>query len=86
MEFLVRCTGLSGNFRVIRYRMEKENFLAKIAHGFNPDKQSSLRENFINKMISEPNIRTSSYISSDALSVRTIFEGVGAELILIDRI
>ena len=86
MEFLVRCTGLSGNFRVIRYRMEKENFLAKIAHGFNPDKRSSLRENFINKMISEPNIRTSSYISSDALSVRTIFEGVGAELILIDRI
>ena len=86
MEFLVRCTGLSGNFRVIRYRMEKENFLAKIAHGFKPDKRSSLRENFINKMISEPNIRTSSYISSDALSVRTIFEGVGAELILIDRI
>ena len=37
-------------------------------------------------VISEANITTGSYMSSDALSIRTIFKGIGAELILIDKI
>lgn len=86
IEFLVRCTGLSGNFRIIRYRLEKENLIAKIARETAVKTKRSVRENLINKLSSEAKVSTSSYVSSDALSVRTIFEGIGAELILIDRV
>ena len=86
MEFLVRCTGLSGNFRIIRYRLDKDSFIAKIAHAAEKDRKRTVRENLIDKLTSEGNVGISNYISSDALSVRTIFEGIGAELILIDKI
>ncbi len=86
MEFLVRCTGLSGTFRIIRYRLGRDSFMAKIAHDADGKKNGGVRENLINKLTSEGNISTGSYISSDALSVRTIFDGIGAELILIDKI
>ena len=86
MEFLVRCTGLSGEFRVIRYRLEKDNLISRIAHELGPQRNLNCREDFINKLTSEASVSTSNYISSDALSVRTIFDGIGAELILIDKI
>lgn len=86
IEFLVRCTGLSGEFRIMRYRLERENLLAQIARDIGVQKNFNVRENFINKMSSEASVKTSNYISSDALSIRTIFKGIGAELILIDRI
>ena len=84
-EFLVRCTGLSGDFRVIRYRLERQNFISKIKDLIAPKEELSARELFVNKISSEANVSTGNYISSDALSVRTIFQGIGAELILIDR-
>jgi hypothetical protein len=43
------------------------------------------RDIFINKLLSEAFITSGSYTSSDALSLRTTFKGIGAELILIDR-
>ena len=86
MEFLVRCTGLSGDFRIIRYRLEKDNIMARVNEAIDPAKISGPREMFINNVISEANITTGSYMSSDALSIRTIFKGIGAELILIDKI
>ncbi len=86
MEFLVRCTGLSGDFRIIRYRLEKDNIMARVNEAIDPAKSSGARELFINNVISEANISTGSYMSSDALSIRTIFKGIGAELILIDKI
>ena len=86
IEFLVRCTGLSGNFRIIRYRLEREHLLAKISGETNTKTKRSVRDNLINKLSSEAKVSTGNYISSDALSVRTIFDGIGAELILIDRV
>jgi AraC-like DNA-binding protein len=85
-EFLVRCTGLSGDFRIMRYRLERQNFIRKITDNINPEKDLSPRERFINTISAEANVSTRNYMSSDALSVRTIFQGLGAELILIDKI
>lgn len=86
IEFLVRCTGLSGEFRIIRYRLERENLIAKIARDIGVQKNLPFRESFISRMTSEASVKTSNYISSDALSIRTIFKGIGAELILIDKV
>lgn len=86
MEFLIRSTGFSGSFRIIRYRLEKDNIMARVRDVIEPDRKNDAREAFINNLTSEANVSTGSYITSDTLSVRTIFKGIGAELILIDRI
>ncbi len=86
MEFLIRATGLSGNFRIIRYRLEKENIMSRIKEAIDPDMKSDTREAFINELVTEANVTTGNYTSSDALSVRSTFKGIGAELVLIDKI
>jgi hypothetical protein len=85
IEFLVRCNGLSGDFRILRYRYEKENIALRLEHELNHEKMADQRDIFINKLLSEAFITSGSYTSSDALSLRTTFKGIGAELILIDR-
>ena len=85
MEFLIRCTGLSGNFRIVRYRLERENILARLNERLEAEKIINPRRAFINRAMSGANISISNKVSSDALSVRTIFKGIGAELILIDK-
>ena len=85
IEFLVRCTGLSGNFKILRYRLEKENLLTKIRAAVNPAEDRDYRETLVSRLSSEASISLGSYTSSDALSLRTTFKGIGAELILIDK-
>jgi hypothetical protein len=85
MEFLVRCTGFSGDIKAIRYRIDRENFTRRIENSMNPQKESDMRENFINKLMTEPAVSSANYTSSDALIIRTTFKGIGAELILLDK-
>ena len=60
--------------------------MSRIVREIGPQQCADPRESFINKLTSEANVSVGNYVSSDALSVRTIFEGMGAELILIDKI
>lgn len=83
-EFLVRCTGLSGQFRVIRYRMDRNNFLRQLENQEKSGQHFTARELLLNRLAVEPEVTSAAYSSSDALSVRSVFKGVGAELILID--
>ena len=86
IEFLVRCTGFSGEFNAIRYRIDRDNFTRRIENSMNPQKESDTRENFINKLMTEPAVSSARYTSSDALSIRSTFKGIGAELILLDKL
>lgn len=85
IEFLIRCNGLSGEFRILRYRYEKDNFILRLENELNLEKTAEPREAFINKLLAEAVVSSGSYTSSDALSLRTTFKGMGAELILLDR-
>ena len=83
-EFLVRCTGLSGQFRVLRYRMEQDNLISKIESLGRPDGELSRREELLSTLCEEPSVSGANYYSSDAMSLRSVFKGIGSELILID--
>ena len=83
-EFLVRCTGLSGQFRVLRYRMDRENLTGKIEAQTRQDEELSDREKLLNDLSEKPSISSATYFSSDALSLRSVFKGIGSELIFID--
>lgn len=84
-EFLVRCTGFAGQYRILRHRLDRDNFLQKLEEMNISADEAGPREMLINEMAAAPGISSASISTSDALSVRSIFKGIGAELILIDR-
>lgn len=83
-EFLVRCTGFSGEFKILRYRMDRENFIRRVEDQGRSKENLSAREVLINTLSEKASVTNATYLSSDALSIRSIFKGIGAELILID--
>lgn len=85
IEFLIRCTGLSGKFKIIRCRLERDIIIRRLENSLNPEKIMDPRESFISRLSSEASVSSACYASSDALSLRTTFKGIGAELILIDK-
>ena len=86
IEFLIRCTGFSGKFRIFRCKTEKENFVRQISGSLGTSGRISPREAYIDRLAEMPKVNVGTYTSSDILSVRTTFKGMGAELILIDKI
>ena len=83
-EFLIRCTGFSGECRMLRYRFDRENIIRKIEEATSSKKGREFREEFISGLLMEPSVSSVKYTSSDTLSIRSIFKGLGVELILID--
>ena len=83
-EFLIRCTGLSGQFKVLRYRTDKENLIGRIEALNKTEGEMSKRDELLGKLAEEPSVSSAVYFSSDALSLRSVFKGMGSELILID--
>ena len=82
----MRCNGISCDFRILRYRLEKDNLVNRMKDSINPPANSSIRELFLRELSSDARVSSDDYTSSDALSVRTTFKGIGAELILIDKV
>lgn len=86
IEFLIRCNGFSGSYRIYRYRMDRDNLAKKLTDSINPEGTSGKRDVLIGRLTGAPTVTTNTYTSSDVLSVRTTFQGMGMELILVDRI
>ena len=84
-EFLVRCNGFSGEYRIMRRRIVRENFIQMLEVLGNEREDVSPRQKLINEIAAAPRVQSASVSASDALSIRSIFKGIGAELILIDR-
>ena len=83
-EFLIRCNGLAGDFRILRYRLDSDIIIRQIEGKGKESGGDSLRDTIINNILTEPIVSTADYTSTDAMSIRSIFKGMGAELILID--
>ena len=84
-EVLIRFVGMSGNFKIIRYKMTRQNFI--IAHDeWTKDANSvNKRQALINNFSALPSIEAGKLTVSDALSLRATLYGFSAEIILIDR-
>lgn len=83
-EFLIRCNGMSGDFRILRYRIESDNIIRQIEAESGESKEETIRDGIVSRMLTGPIVSAATYTSSEAISVRSIFKGMGAELILID--
>lgn len=84
-EFLVRCNGLDGEYRIMRWKMDSESIKGRIEKVINPRQHKDPRQELLRSMSVGPVMSTEEVTCSDALSVRTVIKGLGTELILIDR-
>lgn len=85
-EFLIRFRGFKGTYRVMRYRMDKDVLIKKISDAVNMKGVLNARERFISELSAMPAVYSGSYKSSEVMSLRAAFSGIGMEIILIDKI
>ncbi len=83
-EFLIRCNGFDGEFQVLRWRLENDTVIRRIEQSLSPEKDSDRRDHLIRRLSAEAMVSSEVFTCSDALSIRALFRGLGAELILID--
>ena len=85
-EFLLRCSGLSGKFRIARYRLTRENCVRIYRRLLEHADTAHIREEVLQKWMSLPSVEFEEFTSADTLNLRTKMNGFSAELILIDKI
>ncbi len=83
-EFLIRCNGFDGEFRILRWRLDSENVIRRLETAINPQHDTDIRSMLLNDLATEASVSSETFAASDALSIRSIFRGIGAELVLID--
>ncbi len=83
-EFLIRCNGFDGEFRILRWRLDAENVMRRIEMSTGGKKDVDPRAALLDDLTTEAAISSETFAASDALSIRAIFRGIGAELVLID--
>jgi len=84
-EMIIRCTGVSGGFRIVRYKMTKQNVISACEEWTRATGTLNKRQALLNSWSSLPNIEVGEVVVSDTLNLRVKLRGLSAELILIDR-
>ncbi len=85
IEVLVRCSGISGEFRISRYTMTRDNIITAYEDALRQHGATAKRQAIINNWSSLPKIEFSEITVSDTISQRTTLQGISSELLLIDR-
>lgn len=85
MEFLIRCAGLSGEFKISRYKMFRGKAVSDLEDAVKPHAVYSRREELVRQWTSLPVIEFGQLTSSDTLSLRSTLKGFSAELLLVDK-
>ncbi|HZK87684.1 MAG TPA: hypothetical protein VFC27_00905, partial [Anaerovoracaceae bacterium] len=84
-EFLVRIFGISGEFKVSRYKLTRENALIAFHEGLKGPGLSTIREVTINSWGAFPSIEFKTIVTTETINIRSTLKGLSAELILIDK-
>jgi len=84
-EFLVRIFGISGEFKVSRYKLTRENALIAFHEGLKESGLATIREATINSWGAFPSIEFKTVVTTEAINIRSTLKGLSAELILIDK-
>lgn len=84
-EFLLRCSGLSGKFRISRYRLTRDNCVMTYRRLLKKQQTVDPRDVILQKWMSLPSVEFEDFTTADTLNLRTKMNGFSAELILIDK-
>ncbi len=84
VELLIRCSGISGEFKISRYKLTRENII--VAYEDNSSQMvPSKRNALLNNWRTLPFVEFGELTVSDTLSLSSNLSGLSAELILIDK-
>ena len=84
-EFLVRMTGLFGDYRVSRHTLTRDNIISAYEDSLRHRSATDKRQTIVNNWSTLPHINFSRVTVADTLSLMSTLSGVSAELILIDK-
>lgn len=85
-EFLVRTSGLMGDFKISRYVMSRENIISAYEDSIRHQTATGKRQAIVNNWSTLPHIEFSQASVSDTLSLVSTLRGISAELILLDKL
>ena len=85
-ELLVKISGISGEYKMSRYKFSKDNILMSYKVKLGNTHSVSKREKLTNRWAMTPTVSFSTVASVDTLSIQSYLTGFGAELILIDHL
>ena len=85
VEFLIRCFGISGEFKISRYTLTRENIIVAYEEPENKQIAPTKRQNLLNNWKTLPVVEFGELTVSDTLSLSVNLSGLSAELILIDK-
>ncbi len=85
-EILIKISGVSGEYKMSRYKFSKENILMSYRVKLGNTIPISKREKLTNRWAMTPTVAFSNVTAVDTLSIQSNIVGFGAELILIDKI
>lgn len=85
MEVLFKFKGFSGTYRVIRYQLDKEKIVRRIKDSISLKGTMDIRESLIAELMGKPAVTAGEYKSTENMSIVSSFEGIGVELILVDK-
>ncbi len=85
-EILIKITGMTGEYKMSRYKFSKENILMSYKVKLGNSHSISKREKLSNRWAMTPTVSFSTITAVDTLSIQSHLNGFGAELILIDHI
>lgn len=86
MEFLFRFKGFSGTYKVIRYQLDREKIIRRIKDSISLKGTLNVREALIAELMGKPSVSSGEYKSTENMSIVSSFEGLGVELILVDKV
>ena len=85
-NFLVKLTGLSGEYEISRYKMNRENAIIAYEDAINKQNFIGRRQMILNNWHTLPQIDSERVSACSALNLVSRLSGFAAELILIDRV
>ena len=85
-EILVRTFGISGDYKLSRYVMSRENIISAYEDAMRQQTATGKRQAIINNWSTLPRVEFSKVTVSEALSLVSTLRGISAELILIDKL
>ena len=85
VEFLIRCLGISGDFKISRYTLTRENIIVAYEEPEDGEITHTKRQNLLNNWRTLPVVEFGEHTVSDTLSLSVNLSGLSAELILIDK-
>lgn len=86
LEILIKLFGLSGEYRIARYRLPRESILSSYQAALGEQESTGIRERLINRWAGTPVVSIEAQYVTEGLNVQSCLSGFSAELVLIDRV